>query len=146
MSLLSHNRISSYGPYRTCMDKDADVKLCVCNNPKDPQSQTAIEDVVGKRSQVRNINRCLYAINRTYNDSRNEPLVKVFEVANICKREEFTIKFDANGENIIFSTEPPITVKLPPQTAHFIATARITGNIKKSKLNIVWHVEEKKSS
>ena len=147
MSLLSQNRISTYGPYRTCMDKNTDVKLCVCNNPKDPQPQTAIEDVVGKRSEVQNISRCLYAIHRTYNDSRNEPLVKVFEVANICEKQEFTVKFEAKGENVIFSTMPPITVKLLPQTAHFIATARITGNIKKtSKLNIVWHIEEKKSS
>ena len=144
MTLLSHNRISTYGPYRKCMDKKADVKLCVCNNPKDPQPQTTIEDVVGKHSDVQTIQRCLYAINRTYSDSQNKPLVKVFEVANICTKEEFIVKFEASGENIIFSNKPPITVKLPPQTAQFLATARIKA--KNSKLNIAWHIEKKKSS
>ena len=146
MTLLSHNRISTYGRYRTCMDKNADVKLCVCNDPKDPQPQTTLEDVVGKHSEIRLIQRCLYEIRRTYNDSRNKALISVYEVANICKQGEFTVTFKADGKNVTFSTKPPITVKLPPQTAQFLATARIIGEIRTSKLNVVWHIEEKKSA
>jgi hypothetical protein len=68
-------------------------------------------------------------------------LVKVYEIANLCRNEEFTVTFEASGENIILSTRTPIIVKLPPQTAKFIATARTIGNIK-----IIWHVEAKKSA
>lgn len=146
MKLLSHNRISTYGPYRVCMDKDVDVKLCVCNDLKDPRPQQTIEDVVGKHSKVTSIQRCLYGIRRTYNDGQNEALVKVFEIANVCRNEEFTVKFEATSESFLFTTKTPITVKLAPQTARFIASARTIGNVKNSALNIIWKVEQSKSA
>ena len=146
MSLISHNRMSTYGPYRKCMDKDVDVKLCVCNDPKNPQPQSSIKSVFGKHSEIWKIQQCLYEIRRTYNNRKNERLVTVYEIANICRNREFSVKFGVSGENIMLSTKTPITVKLPPQTAQFIATVRTIGNIRDSKQHITWHTEETKSA
>ena len=146
MRLLSQNRISRYGHYIVCADKDVDVKLCVCNNHKDPRPQRTIQDVFGKHSNVTNIQPCLYGIRRSYKDVKNEALVEVFEIANVCRNEEFTVKFEATSKNFLFSTQIPVTVKLTTQTAHFIATARTIGNVQNSALDIVWTVEQEKSA
>ena len=128
------------------MDKDVDVKLCVCNDLKDPRPQQTIEDVVGKHSKITNIKRCLYGIRRTYNDGQNKALVEVFEIANVCTNEEFTVTFEAISKNFLFTTKLPITMKLASQTARFIASARTIGNVENSKLNIIWRVEQSKSA
>ncbi|XP_028400550.1 uncharacterized protein LOC114523731 [Dendronephthya gigantea] len=146
MSLVSKNRVSTYGPYRTCKDESVDVKTCICNDPKDPKPPTALEDVVGKNSKITKLDRCLYKILRTYNGSKNEPLVKVYELVNVCRDEEFKVTLDVLPGKAIFSTKTPISVTLRPQTIQFVASARIIGKTKSDETNIIWNVESKKSA
>ena len=142
MKLLSHNRLSTYGHYRECMDKNVDVKVCVCNNPEDPKPQTTVEEVVGKHSEVTKMQQCLYKVRRSYDDTQNELLVQVFEVFNVCRDQEFSVTFEADDDkSTILSTRTPITVRLPPQTAQFIATTRTKGKDRTTTLNIKWRLE-----
>ena len=146
MSLVSKNRVSTYGSYRTCVDEGVDVKICICNNPKDPKPPTSVQEVVGENSKITKLDRCLYKILRTYNGTQNEPLVKVYEITNICRSEEFKVTFEVSPGKAILSTKTPISVKLRPQTIQFVATARIIGNIKEAEPTIIWHIESNKSA
>lgn len=120
ISLLSYERISTYGVYRKCTDESVDVKLCICalsdqhsmiNRPslsslQQPvfYTETTVTRIDGEEPLA-----CLYVLKREYLTGVN------FEVVNLCQDRIFAFTFDLKTINTVSSVkEWPLSLTLSP--------------------------------
>ncbi|XP_064608073.1 uncharacterized protein LOC135472482 isoform X2 [Liolophura sinensis] len=128
ISILSYERISTYGIYRKCADKSIDVKLCICSlsdphSKVHPPSLSSLQQpVFYTETAVSKIEReepvaCLYLLRREYLSGVN------FEVANVCQDRTFTFTFDLKTINTVSSvTAWPLSLSLSPGDVYHLCS------------------------
>lgn len=144
MKLVSFNRISEYGFYKQCADPEVNLKLCVCNKPETVTSSSTItssvREVVGPKAKVKAMrNPCLVLIKRSYNenvDREDYVGLRVFEMANICRKRQFTVTVNSETENLRSSTEMPMVLTLRARSVYFVATMMTEVGYYKFKLQL----------
>ena len=142
MKLLNFDRISKYGPYRTCADKDINPRLCVCDKLKSKDRHERISDLVTREigseyprlsetadvSIVKNsrISTCLYLRKISYPEVKSESKTSLYsityEVANVCPTQvQVNLEFEV--ENLKPSTKGPYEHTVEPYSVKYIVTA-----------------------
>ena len=142
MKLLSYDRISKYGPYRSCADEDIDMRLCVCDMTKTNNKHERIEDLVAHEigfeyprlsetvdvSIVKNsrISACLYLRKIAYPELTSESKTSLYsityELANVCATR-IRVKFEITVDNLKTSVDGPFDQNLEPYSTRYIVTA-----------------------
>ena len=142
MKLLNFDRISKYGPYRACADKDINPRLCVCDKLKSKDRHERISDLVTREigseyprlsetadvSVVKNsrISTCLYLRKISYPEVKSESKTSLYsityEVANVCPTQvQVNLEFEV--ENLKPSTKGPYEHTVEPYSVKYIVTA-----------------------
>ena len=142
MKLLNYDRISKYGPYRVCADKDVNPRLCVCDKLKSRDRHENINDLVAREigseypklsetadiSIVKNsrVSTCLYLRKISYPEVKSESKTSLYsityEVANVCP-VQVNIKLEFEVENLKPSTKAPYEHTVEPYSVKYIVTA-----------------------
>ena len=123
---MTFNRISHYSIYEQCADPQVPAKLCICTKRESPatkaENRSKIYNIFGKKSEIRELRRCLLLVKRSYSENNGEDDfvgVEVYELANTCDDKQFSVGLGAETNNVRASTELPIYIKLPPRTVYF---------------------------
>ena len=146
MKLLNFDRISKYGPYRACADKDIDARLCVCDMTQTKQGrhfqEERIQDLIAREigteyprlsetvdvSIVKNsrISHCLYLRKIAYPEVTSESKTSLYsityEVANACS-VQLRVHLKITADNMKTSTAGPYDVTVEPYSIKYLLTA-----------------------
>lgn len=134
MQLLHYDRLSMFGPYSACADKDINIKLCICsrrNQTSKNISKRTLEDLMVKKtsyfvdSKVTFITideeGCLTLIERIYGNIE----VHAYELANTCMDQSYTVVLEMSDMyNIKVSRDGPIETNVAPGSVKFVFSAR----------------------
>ena len=122
MKLLTYDRLTLFGKYKTCADDGVELKLCVCSqNASKTRSGFASEsperwEYFGQRPVLKNISEksCLWLVIRRYSKTN------AYEVENFCPDQSYRVKVDAKASNMKFSRQLPLTLEIKPGRVTFV--------------------------
>ena len=154
MELTSFERHSTYGFYDQCADRHVSLKLCVCNKNStfrlakinEPTKFDlmlnkihAIYEIIGVSADIRNVSSCLVLIERSHHTTRKKKQfleLKIYEIANICDSQSFTVHVDVVESNrVTSSAKLPMMLTLAPRTLYFVTGLKAEGHYEQ-KLNL----------
>lgn len=134
MKLLHFDRLTMFGPYSACADKNIDVKLCVCSRRKQAKkkmSKRILEKLMEKKTsyfvdskvtfETIDEEGCLTLIKRIHGNKD----AYAYELANTCMDQSYTVVLEMNDiYNIKVSRDGPIETKVAPGSVRFVFSAR----------------------
>ena len=131
MELLSYERLTEYGVYRSCRDPNIESRLCICNHTseyflpkqnkyldmrvqKSPLWQFDLEEFgVATKAENKHEN-CLFILSRVYSAGI------VLEAANSCLGVKYDIKVVLNYSNMQSSAPNPVRTSLQSGAVRFL--------------------------
>ena len=158
MKFLQYSRFSEYGIYKTCADKEVDLRLCIC---KDGHHGNILDgktyghdsfvgqeyspkwqfygDIFSSTTRADNMHEnCLFILLREHKSG------VIFEVANSCSFVHYSIELDLSLDNMQVSEKTPLVKEVGPGIIHFlIAVIQLDPNINwswKYTVNFSWRV------
>lgn len=139
VKLIKYTRLSFYSKYKSCVDKQVDIQLCVCavhhSNRREKRGGSAVEDLIrarhfvdyGMRSTTRFLeSKCLMVAIRYLKRlviSKKQTRLMSIEVANVCKDNTLRVKLGGIHKITRFSRPLPVSLVVKPRTIQFVLAA-----------------------
>lgn len=159
MELIQYTRFSEYGIYQTCADKGVDLRLCICEETTDTESNLSsvkskthfitkeppmpvwknYGEMFSSETRADNMHEnCLFVLLREHKSG------VIFEVANSCSFVLYNITLHLSLSNMQVSERIPLQKEVRPGTIHFlIAVVQLDPSIDwswKYTVNFSWKV------
>jgi hypothetical protein len=125
-------RVSIYGKYEACADRNVDIKLCACAKNKthaSARTHSGLRELLsrehfGLKTSVRFLSsRCLLFGERTLKTkaiNKMQSRVVSFEIANQCRKRSFKLKLGGTSRRSLISRKLPFTLVIKPRSIVFL--------------------------
>lgn len=137
MTLLNFDRISKYGPYRSCGDKNIDMRLCVCDIEHSKEKITIERYVLRelmhhpthteydlKVMKETKTSPCIFLRMLSYPEttSSDDSIFSAsFEVSNMCS-SDLNVSLYLELDNMKYSTLQPLNCILSPYSTRYMGS------------------------
>lgn len=137
MKLLNYDRISKYGPYRACADKDIDMRLCVCDMGHSAKQDTSMEEILLRElmdhpkhtkydltiTKETKTSACIFLRILSYPETTASDSIfsASYEVINICSYE-LNIMLYVKLDNMKSTSHQPLEKTLAPYSTTYLGS------------------------